>query len=263
MIHVTILGCGGSAGVPMIGGPDGAGDWGACDPAEPRNRRTRASIVIERDGKRLLVDCAPEMRLQVLACRVRAIDAILFTHAHADHILGLDDVRVLNRIADRPLEAFATAETHREIGRRFDYAVKPWTGPGFFRPVLEPRIVAPGETFDAAGIPVTVFLQDHGFGPTLGVRVGDFAYSTDAVGLDDAAFAALSGVHTWVVGCFQRAPHRTHAHVELALSWAARVAARRTVLTHLGPDLDWRWLAENLPPGVEAAADGLRLTVPA
>lgn len=262
MITVTVLGCGGSAGVPMIGGPDGAGDWGACDPAESRNRRTRASIVIEQAGSRLLVDCAPEMRLQLVSCCVPSIDAILFTHAHADHILGLDDIRSLNRIVNRPLEAFAAAETHHEIARRFDYAVQPWTGPGFFRPVIVPRVIAPGDSFDAGGVAVRVFQQDHGFTTTLGLRVGGFAYSTDVVDLDDTAFAALAGVHTWIVGCFQRAPHRTHAHVARVVDWAARVGAQRTVLTHLGPDLDWGWMMENLPSGVESGFDGLRLAIP-
>lgn len=258
---VTVLGCGSSAGVPMIGGADGTGDWGACDPAEPRNRRTRASIVIESGGRRLLVDCSPEMRLQLVSCGVPGVDAILFTHAHADHILGLDDVRTLNRIAGRPLDAFATEATHGELARRFEYAFAPWTGPGFFRPVLVPRAIAAGERFDAGGIEVSVFRQDHGFGPSLGVRAGRFAYSTDVVGLDEDAFAALAGVDTWIVGAFQRAPHRTHAHVALAVAWAQRVGARRTVLTHLGPDLDWAWLAANLPPGVEAAHDGLKLEI--
>lgn len=246
----------------MVGGDDGAGNWGACDPEEPRNRRTRASIVIERAGHRLLVDCSPEMRLQLVSCRVPGVDAILFTHAHADHINGIDDVRILNRIAGRPLDAFATATTFAELERRFGYAFASWTGPGFFRPVLTPRTVAPGEWLRAGGVEALVFGQDHGFGPSLGVRVGRFAYSTDVVGLDEDAFAALEGVDTWIVGAFQRAPHRTHAHVALALTWAQRVGARRTVLTHMGPDLDWAWMHAHLPPGVEAAHDGLVLDVP-
>src|SRR5205823_12321139 len=114
-MRVILLGTGGSAGVPMIGGPDGSGDWGACDPEEPRNRRTRASIVVESgEGTRLLVDTSPEMRAQLLACQVPQVDAILYTHAHADHITGLDDVRILNRIAGRPLDAFASRATLEE-----------------------------------------------------------------------------------------------------------------------------------------------------
>ncbi len=261
-MRVILLGTGGSAGVPQIGGADGSGDWGSCDPAEPRNRRSRASIVIEQAGRRLLVDTAPDLRSQLLACGVPGVDAILYTHAHADHITGLDDVRILNRIAGRPIEALASAATFEELARRFDYVFQPWQPPGFFRPVLEGRVVAPGEIVRAAGLDLALFDQDHGFSRTLGLRCGGFAYSTDVVRLDEAAFAALAGVQTWVLGCFQRSgPHKTHAHLDLALDWAARVGARRTVLTHMGPDMDWAWLARHLPPGVEPGYDGLVLEV--
>ena len=263
-MRVTVLGCGASAGVPMIGGSDGRGEWGVADPAEPRNRRTRASIVVEgADGQRLLVDTGPEMREQLLACGIPRIDAIFYTHAHADHITGLDDVRILNRIAGRPIPTFADARTLTELARRFDYVFRPWEPPHFFRPVLETKTVAPGMKVDAAGLKVTVFEQDHGFIPTLGLRIGAFAYSTDVVALDEAAFAALSGVDTWLVGCFQHhLPHRTHAHVDLVLEWRARLGVRRTVLTHMGTDMDWARLTESLPPGVEPAQDGMTLDIP-
>jgi phosphoribosyl 1,2-cyclic phosphate phosphodiesterase len=262
-MRVTILGCGGSAGVPQLGGVDGTGDWGACDPAEPRNRRSRSSIVIESDdGSRLLVDTGPDMRNQLLASGVPRVDAILFTHAHADHITGLDDVRILNRLAGRPLPAYGTQHTLDELVRRFDYAFKPWTPPHFFRPVLEPQPLAFGDVFEAAGMAVRVFEQDHGYLPSLGLRVGSFGYSTDVVTLNDAAFAALAGIDTWVVGCFQRHAHSTHANLSRVLEWAARVGARRTVLTHMGPDLDWGWMQAHLPPGVEAAMDGLVVEFP-
>jgi phosphoribosyl 1,2-cyclic phosphate phosphodiesterase len=260
-MRVILLGTGGSAGVPMIGGKDGGGDWGACDPAEPRNRRTRASIVVENgEGRRLLVDTSPDMRIQLLECRVPSIDAILYTHAHADHITGLDDVRILNRIVERPLDAFATANTLDEMNRRFGYAFRPWEPPGFFRPVLVPREVSSADTVTTAGMQVRLFEQHHGFVSTLGLRIGDFGYSTDVVALDDAAFAMLRGVDTWVVGCFLRqGPHKTHADLPTVLAWSRRVGARRTVLTHMGPDMDWGWLKANLPPGVEAGYDGMAL----
>ncbi len=259
--RVILLGTGGSGGVPLIGGPDGTGKWGACDPAEPRNRRTRTSIIVESDeGMRLLVDTAPDMRAQLLACRVPGVDAVLYTHPHADHITGIDDVRELNRIAARPLEAFATRATLNELTRRFAYAFQPWQPPGFFRPVLVPQEIVPGETISAAGLPVHVFEQDHGFSRSLGLRVGGFGYSTDVMGLDDTALAVLDGVDTWVVGCFlRRGPHRTHADLPRVLAWAQRIQARRTVLTHMGTDMDWDWLVANLPPGVEPGYDGLVL----
>jgi phosphoribosyl 1,2-cyclic phosphate phosphodiesterase len=261
-MQVTLLGTGASAGVPMIGGANGTGDWGACDPAEPRNRRTRSSIVIQArpDGKRLLVDTGPDLRMQLLACGVPRIDAILYTHAHADHITGLDDVRILNRICGHPLDAFGTEGTLAELAVRFPYAFRPWNPPGFYRPVLIGRPVRADETLDVLGMTVRVFDQRHGQVRTLGLRVGPFGYSTDVVMLEDPAIAALEGVDTWVVDCFQRDnPHSTHAHLAVVLGWVARLRPRRTVLTHMGTDMDWAWLRANLPPGIEAGFDGMAL----
>jgi phosphoribosyl 1,2-cyclic phosphate phosphodiesterase len=256
---VTILGCGGSAGVPQLGGADGGGDWGICDPAEPRNRRTRSSIVVQQGGQSLLVDTSPEMRGQLLACQVAAVHAILFTHAHADHIMGLDDVRILNRIIGRPMPAAATAHTLGEIKRRFDYAFTPWTPPGFIRPVLAASEVSPGDRIELAGMDVQLFDQDHFFTRTLGFRVGDFAYSTDVVGLPEESLGWLGGLDTWLVGCFQRGPHKTHANLGQIIEWVDRLRPRRTVLTHMGFDMDWAWLRANLPPGIEAGYDGMVL----
>ncbi len=262
-MKVTILGCGGSAGVPQLGGPDGHGDWGACDPSEPRNRRTRSSIVVESAvGERLLVDTSPDMRAQLLACGIPKVDAILFTHAHADHVLGIDDVRILNRLIDRPLDAWMTARTHQELLQRFDYAFKPWQGPYFFRPALIARELASGDTIEAAGLEVRTFEQDHGYLPTLGLRIGPFGYSTDVAALTDDALAQLEGVDTWVVDCFQRRAHHTHANLDQVLQWRERVRPRRTVLTHMGWDVDWAWLQARLPENVEPAYDGLILKFP-
>lgn len=261
-ITAILLGTGGSAGVPHIGGPDGRGDWGVCDPGEPRNRRSRSSVVLQYDGVNLLVDTSPDMRAQLLECAVTHIDAVLFTHAHADHVLGLDDVRILNRIVGRPLDAFGTATTLDEIRVRFGYAFRPWQPPGFYRPVMVPRAIEPGEVIKVGGLRVTTFDQDHGYTRSLGLRAGPLAYSTDAVALDEAAFAVLDGVDTWVVGCFQRREHRTHAWLDRVLEWIARVRPRRAVLTHMGNDMDWAWLAAHLPAGVEAAYDGMVIEAP-
>ncbi len=258
---VTLLGTGGSAGVPSLGGQDGRGDWGTCDPAEPRNRRTRSSIVIQTPEGRILVDTGPDMRTQLLACGVPRIDAIVFTHAHADHMTGLDDVRLLNRIAGRPLPAYATTATRADLERRFDYAFRPWTPPYFYRPVIDMRAIAPGEAISVCGARVQTFDQDHHVMHTLGLRVGNFAYSTDVVRLDEAAFAALQGVKTWVVGCFQPEPHLTHAHVNLVLEWRVRLGVARTVLTHMGNGMDYATLRRALPAGVEPGFDGMVLKV--
>lgn len=247
-----MLGCGGSGGVPQIGGR-----WGACDPSDPRNSRTRASILVETEDRALLIDTTPDFRTQMLAIGKYRLDAVLYTHGHADHIMGLDDLRAVNRLIGAPLPVFADARTMAELKRRFDYAFLPLTPGGFFRPVLLPHEISPGTAFEAAGVKVQPIAQDHGFMPSLGFRIGDFAYSTDALVLDDAAFEALAGVRTWIVGCFQDKPHSTHAHLALALEWAARIGAERTVLTHMGEGFDYAALSARLPPGVEPGFDGL------
>ena len=260
-MKVTLLGTGGSAGVPMIGGADGGGDWGDCDPNEPRNRRTRSSIVIESSlNQRLLVDTSPDMRSQLLDCRIPGVDAILFTHAHADHITGIDDVRILNRLANRPLPAYATSETLAEIVQRFGYAFRPWQPPFFYRPALEPQTIEPGDVVEAVGLSIRVFEQDHGKVRSLGLRIGSFGYSTDVVGLSDASLRALEGVDTWVVDCFLRdGPHWTHADVTTVAGWVARLKPRRTILTHMGTEMDWDWMRTHLPLGIEAGYDGMVL----
>lgn len=263
-MRITLLGTGGSAGVPMIGGVDGRGDWGSCDPTEPRNRRTRASIVIEgEDGRRILVDTSPDMRTQLLDCAIPRIDAILYTHAHADHITGIDDVRILNRILGKPLEAYGTETALEEISSRFRYAFRPWKPPGFFRPVLEKRPVRAGDTTQIAGMDLLLFAQDHGMIESLGLRFGRFVYSTDVVRLDDSIFDSLNGVDTWVVDCFTPGlPHPTHANLKTVLGWVDRLKPRRTILTHMGTDMDWAWLCANLPIGVEPGYDGMVLDIP-
>ena len=257
-----MLGCGGSAGVPMIGGVDGGGDWGACDPTEPRNRRTRSAIVIEAGQGALLVDTGPDLREQLLACKIKQIDAILYTHAHADHITGLDDVRILNRIAGRPLPAYAQAETLAALTTRFPYAFVPWEKPNFFRPVLVAEPIAAGNTLNLLGMSIRLIDQDHGFSRTLGLRVGKFAYCTDVVALDAVAMQALQGLDTLIVDCFQRQPHRTHARLSIVQDWVRELRPTRTILTHMGPDMDWSWMQRTLPAGIEPGYDGLVVNLP-
>jgi phosphoribosyl 1,2-cyclic phosphate phosphodiesterase len=247
------LGCGPSWGVPRIGG-----EWGACDPANPRNRRRRVSVLVEAGGAVLLIDTAPDLREQLLDAGTRRIDAVLFTHAHADHLHGIDDLRSVNWLTQRPIPVYADGESLGEIEQRFGYvftAPKPDRQHAYYKPVLEPhRIDGP---FLAAGVAVQPFTQDHGFSPTLGFRIGGFAYSTDVVGLDEAAFAALAGIELWIVDCIRRKPHVTHSHLAQTLAWIARVKPRRAVLTHMDESLDYAQLAAELPPGVEPGYDGL------
>jgi phosphoribosyl 1,2-cyclic phosphate phosphodiesterase len=260
-LTVTMLGSGGSAGSPQIGGADGSGDWGELDPAEPRNRRTRPSIVITSPaGKNLLVDTGPDLRLQLTACKIPRIDAVLYTHSHADHIAGLDEIRILNRLLDAPMPAYAEANCWEELRARFDYAFRPWNGGSFFRPVLETHVVEPGQVVEILGMQVRLIGQDHGYVRSLGLRVEDFAYCTDVKRLDEAALAALDGVQTLIVDCFtRREAHPTHANLDQVLEWVAQLRPARTILTHLGPSMDWAWGRANLPTGVELGFDGLRL----
>jgi phosphoribosyl 1,2-cyclic phosphate phosphodiesterase len=256
-VRVIILGCGGSAGVPLIGGR-----WGACDPAEPRNQRSRASILIEEGATTLLVDTSPDLRAQLLGAERWRLDAVLYTHAHADHVMGLDDLRAVNKLIGRPLPVYADARTLDTLRKRFDYAFLPLKAPGaFFRPVLVANEITPGQVFEAAGVPVLPILQDHGFMPSLGFRIGAFAYSTDVLDLDEMALAALAGIRVWIVGCFQAARHTTHANLDRVLGWVDRLRPERTVLTHMGESFDYRALASRLPDGVEPGFDGLVLEV--
>jgi len=259
-MRVTVLGCGSAGGVPQIGR-----DWGNCDPHEPRNRRRRASILVEADGARVLVDTSPDMREQLIDANVSAVDAILFTHEHADHIHGIDDVRTLNRISRRAIDAYAATRCLNVIGQRFEYVFTPppleGGKPVFFKPCLTAHEVAPGTMFAAAGLDVLPFVQDHGFMTTLGFRFGDFAYSTDVVNLDGAAFAALAGIKVWMVGCLGHHPHPTHAHLDKVLGWIDRLKPERAILTHMTGALDYRRLRDTLPRGVEPAHDGMILDI--
>lgn len=264
-MRVILLGTGGSAGVPFVGGPDGRGDWGACDPAEPRNRRTRSSIVLEADdGARLLVDTGPDMRAQLLAAEIPRVEAIVYTHAHADHVAGIDDARLLNRSVGRPIDVFGLPSTLDELGKRFAYAFQPVSKPGFFRPALVPRVVESGQTAQIIGLDLQIFAQDHGWSTSLGFRTDGFGYSTDVIRLDEAALKTLDGVDTWVVGCVRReGPHDTHGFLALIYEWVARIRPRRTILTHMGIDMDWGWLTAHLPAGIEPGFDGMVIEVQA
>ena len=240
----------------------GLGDWGKLDPSEPRNRRTRASIVIETsENKRILVDTGPDLRLQLTQNGIGRIEAIIYTHTHADHIAGLDEVRILNRLLAGPMPAYARAESFADLRERFGYAFKPFSGGFFMRPVLEPHVVTGGEVVDIAGIPIRFIEQDH--------RLWQFAWvgalkispnCTDVVRLDDAALSALHGLDVFVVDCFTKARvHQTHANLDRVLEWVEILRPRHTILTHMGPEMDYGTLRQSLPAGVEPGYDGLQI----
>ena len=258
-IKVTILGCGGATGTPSING-----GWGACDPENPKNRRSRPSILVETADTTILVDASPDLRAQLLASGTRKLDAVLFTHIHADHTHGIDDLRDVNRAMGAPIAAYGDAETLGPLTHRFAYVFEPLPkGTNFyFKPTLEAHEIRDGQDFQIGSIPVQAFAQDHGYCTSIGFRLGPVAYSTDVVRMPDAAFDALAGVEGWIVGALRDEPHPTHAHVEKALEWAARIGPRTTVLTHLSPDLDHGDLSARLPEGVVAGYDGLVLEFP-
>ena len=258
-MKVSILGSGSSGGVPVVGV-----GWGACDPANPKNQRTRPCLVLEAAGKTFLFDTSPDLRAQLLGADVRHLDGVLFTHAHADHLNGLDDLRGINRAMHAPLDIYCDKATLGIIETRFGYTLTPLPKDAdrYFKPVLVPTEIAAGVTFDAAGVTFQAFDQDHGFSRTLGFRCGDFGYSTDLVDLPEPGFEVLAGVHTWVIGCFTDRQHMTHVHVSRALEWIKRVNPRQAILTHLGPDLDFAELSAGLPEGVRAAYDGMVLDIP-
>lgn len=258
-MKITLLGSGGSAGLPQIGGPDGRGDWGQTDPAEPRNRRTRPSIVIETEaGQRILVDTGPDLREQLINCAIPKIDAVIYTHDHADHVAGLDDVRILNRILEAPMPAYAIASVWAQLRARFSYAFREWKGGFFGRPAFFTNDIVAGEPFALFGLSILPIDQDHGYSRSLGLRIGDFAYCTDVVRFEPAQMEALQGVKTLVVDCFTPDNnHPTHAGLGTVQGWVQALKIERTILTHMGPAMDYAKLRRTLPHCIEPGYDGM------
>jgi phosphoribosyl 1,2-cyclic phosphate phosphodiesterase len=274
-IKVTILGCGSSGGVPRFGGDDGAGEWGACDPNEPKNRRSRCSILVQRAHPKhgfhhahatsVLVDTSPDMRAQLLDAKCSRLDAVLYTHEHADQSHGIDDLRVFAIAQRARVPVYIDDATSGVLAERFRYCFE--RAPGSLYPaILDRRRTPPcGEAFSIEGrggaLPVLAFLQYHGNVDSLGFRFGGVAYSSDVVGLPEESFAALEGVDTWIVDALQMKPHKTHAHLDLALEWIERVRPRRAILTNLHVHMDYQSLCEILPAHVRPAYDGMTVTV--
>jgi phosphoribosyl 1,2-cyclic phosphate phosphodiesterase len=259
----TILGCGSSMGVPRP-----ALGWGACDPKNPKNRRRRTSLLIERRNgaarTRVLVDTSPDLREQLLDAEVDWLDGVLFTHPHADHIHGIDDLRPLFVKKRRRIDAYLDEPTSESVMERFRYCFEKPPESEYPPIATEHRIVA-GRQFTIAGeggpIEVLPILQHHGNIPSLGFRFGGLAYCCDLSGLPDESISALAGLEVWIVDALRYAPHGSHFSVADALTWIERIRPKRAILTNLHSDLDYEELRQRVPPHVEPAYDGLRITL--
>ena len=252
-MRVTLLGCGSSAGVPEVGCL-----CRVCQSPDPKNTRSRVSVHIENDWIDLLVDSSPDLRQQALRYGIKKIDAVLYTHAHADHTGGLDDLRAFNKLSGKPLPIYANEATMHSLSQRFPYAFlsKPEL---WYRPCVTPNIIedAPIVHFNAEGAGVTAFGQVHGKINTFGYRIGNIAYSTDCNQLPESAFDALSGVEVWIVDCLRYTESYTHSNLKRTLEWIERVKPGMAILTHMAHDFDYNVLSSELPTGVVPGYDGM------
>ncbi|HWA69004.1 MAG TPA: MBL fold metallo-hydrolase [Rhizomicrobium sp.] len=257
-LEVRILGCGSSGGVPRIG--EGAPNWGVCDPANPRNRRSRSSILVTQGRSRVLVDTSPDLREQLLAAGVGRLDGVLITHDHADQTHGMDDLRVLVLQQKGKLLDLWTDRTALEsLRRKFGYLFETQRGSGYPPIISAHQLPEPFAPFAIGDVPVRAFGVGHGRIRSLGYRFGPIAYTPDCDALDEAAFAALADVECWIVDALRRTPHPSHAHLGRTLEWIARVGPGRAILTNMHIDMDYETLRRELPPGAEPAYDGMTI----
>lgn len=260
-LRFTILGCGSSGGVPRLGG-----QWGACDPANPRNARRRCSLLVERVAQAgvttVLIDTSPDMRAQLLDAGVGRLDGVLWTHAHADHVHGLDDLRMIVFNIRSRLQVWANGPTQDALLSRFGYAfIQPKGSP--YPPILEMNTIEGDVSIDGPGGPIrlTPVKVRHGSMDTLGFRIGALAYVPDAVEIHAESWKQLQGLEYWIVDALRRKPHPTHAHLDMTLDWIARAAPRRALLTNMHVDMDYATLMDELPDHIAPAHDGLVLTL--
>ncbi len=263
-MRLTILGSGGSTGVPAVGI-----GWGKCDPENPKNNRTRPSVLVENNGTAILVDTAPDMREQMLVNNITRIDGLLLSHSHADHLHGLDDIRGLNKAMNLPIDLYTSQTTLKDVEKRFGYTLEALhvdeANPivHYYKPVLIPHVISGGETVSIKSIDVEIMDQDHGYSRSLGFRFGPIAYTTDLKYLSEEAMDILDGVHTWIIGAPVSFVHPTHIHVDGALEWIKSIKPQRAIISHLGIGLDYETLLNDLPDRVEPAYDGMVIEVDA
>lgn len=252
-MKVIVLGCGSSGGVPLI-----TGDWGACDPTNPKNRRRRSSVLVQVEGYNILIDTSPDLREQLLDNHIERIDLVLFTHTHADHVNGLDDLRQLVIKSKKQIPIYATKRDLDDLFQRYEYIFK--QRDPLYPPFLDAHEIIGEGDFDEFvwnTVAITPFRQFHDKQGSLGFRIGDFAYSTDMKDLPDESIAKLQGLKLWIVDCLQEEPHYTHSHLDNTLALIERVRPERAILTHMAHHLDYEVLAAKLPVGIVPAYDNM------
>ncbi len=256
-LRFTILGCGSSGGVPRLGG-----HWGDCDPENPKNTRRRCSMLVEREAEagitRVLIDTAPDLRMQLLDAGVGVLDAVVYTHGHADHVHGIDDLRMVVFNTRRRLDVWADGATQDALYSRFGYAfVQPEGSP--YPPILDMHTIKGDVTIEGTGGPVVLrpFKVGHGSIDALGFRIGELAYLPDVAEMTEAAWKAVENLDCWVLDALRRKPHPTHAHLERSLEWIAQASPRRAVLTNMHIDLDYATVDAETPDNVTPAYDGM------
>lgn len=259
-LRFTILGCGSSGGVPRLGG-----EWGECDPANPKNRRRRCSLLVRRETESgtttVLIDTSPDMREQLLDAGIGRLDAVVYTHSHADHMHGIDDLRQVTFNIRRRLPVWADGPTQEALLARFGYAfVQPEGSP--YPPILDLNTISGPIRVTGAGgeIVLVPFTANHGTMDALGFRIGGLAYLPDAVAIPEESWPLLQGLDCWIVDALRRKPHPTHAHLALTLDWIARAQPRQAVLTNMHVDLDYLAVDAETPDHVIPAYDGLEIS---
>lgn len=254
-MKLRILGCGTSSGVPRIGG-----HWGACDPAEPKNRRRRVSIMVEHEGSTILVDTSPDLREQLIDAGTTDLSAVIWTHDHADHCHGIDDLRQIYHLKGAPIVGYARQETLTTLQARFGYVFQ---GRGGYPAVAEARLLP--ERLTIGAIEIATVDQPHGHIMSTGLRFEaggkSIGYATDFNELTDEMAKLFEGVDVWVVDALRHRPHPTHPHLEQALEWIGALRPARAILTHMDNSMDYRSLRDQLPDGVEPGYDGLEVVL--
>lgn len=252
-MKLRILGSGTSSGVPRIGN-----DWGDCDPSEPKNRRTRASVLVSTDTTKILIDTSPDMREQLLAADIDNVDAVIWTHDHADHCHGIDDLRQIMHVRGEPVLGLARAFTREQLELRFAYA---FFGRKLYRPTI--AIETLPDSITIGDIRITVADQPHGGITSAGLRFDSndksIGYATDFHAMTNEMRALYDGLDIWVVDALRRAPHPTHPNLDSVLGWAGELAPCRTVLVHMDNSMDYAQLAASLPAGIEPGYDGMEV----